>query len=76
MAISGILSARSLRLRIALLLAALTAVWLGALPARAFEPNPGDRAADLSGWDVVHQRTAALGDYRGKWVFVEFWAAW
>ncbi|MCH7472163.1 TlpA family protein disulfide reductase [bacterium] len=47
-----------------------------ALPAWAYTPHVGDRAADFSGWDVVSKQTKHLEDLLGKWVFVDFWAYW
>ena len=47
-----------------------------AAPAYACTSNPGDRAPQLAGWDIVGQRSVSLDDYRGQWVLVEFSAAW
>ena len=46
------------------------------LPALAFEPAPLNRAYPIVGPDLVSGQTVALEDYRGKWVFLEFWASW
>lgn len=49
---------------------------LMAAPAVACTTNPGDRAPDLAGWDIAGARRVSLDDYRGRWVLVEFSAAW
>jgi peroxiredoxin len=66
---------RALRTFAALFITAAAALAL-AVPALAVTTNPGDRAPELAGWDIVGQRRASLDDYRGQWVLVEFWAAW
>jgi len=58
-----------------ILLALALAVGL-ATPALAFGGNVGDRAADIHGWDVIHGRPAALSEFSGRWVFIDFWASW
>jgi len=57
-----------------LLLAVL--VLICASPAYAVTTNPGDRAPELAGWDIVGQRSVSIDDFRGQWVLVEFSAAW
>jgi peroxiredoxin len=42
----------------------------------AYTPNPGDRAADISGRDVISDKVVHLEDFAGKWVFIDFWASW
>jgi hypothetical protein len=54
-------------------LALLLAIFI---PAIVFAANVGDRARDISGWDMVSQRTVSLADYSGKWVLLVFWASW
>ena len=46
------------------------------LPTLAFAADVGDRAREISGWDMVSQRTVSLADYSGKWVLLVFWASW
>ena len=55
---------------------ALAAVVIFVTPAYAYAPSTGDRANDIRGWDAVHDRTASLNEYSGKWVFIDFWASW
>lgn len=54
----------------------LAFVVTGISPALAYSGETGNRAVDLSGWDIVNQRTARLSDYMGKWVVLEFCATW
>jgi peroxiredoxin len=41
-----------------------------------YTPNVGDRAADISGRDVISGKVVHLEDYAGKWIFIDFWASW
>jgi len=47
-----------------------------ALPAYAYTPHAGDRAADIYGRDVISDSVVHLEDYAGQWVFIDFWASW
>lgn len=38
----------------------------------AYYPHPGDRAAEISGRDMLTGRQVDLDSLRGKWVLVEF----
>ena len=38
----------------------------------AYYPHPGDRAAQISGRDMLSGRQVDLEGLRGKWVLVEF----
>jgi len=58
------------------LTAIIIALMLLATPALAFQPAPGNRAYPLAGHDVISGQYYDLEAYRGKWVFVEFWASW
>ncbi len=49
---------------------------LVASQALAFEPASGKRAYPIAGRDLVSGDFIDLEDYRGKWVFLEFWASW
>lgn len=54
-----------------------TAILLAmALPALAYTPHVGDRAADIYGRDVISDSVVHLDDYNGQWVFIDFWAGW
>ncbi len=44
-----------------------------ALPAFAYVPHTGDRAAPLSGRDLKTDSELSLEDLRGKWVLLDFW---
>ena len=44
--------------------------------ASAFEPAAGNRAYPLAGHDLISGDYYDLEAYRGKWVFLEFWASW
>ncbi|MCH7472016.1 TlpA family protein disulfide reductase [bacterium] len=46
------------------------------IAAWAYKANPGARAANFKGYDIVNHRSIELEDYLGKWVLVEFWASW
>lgn len=41
-------------------------------PAFASYPHPGDRAPDVAGPQMTGGARIELGDYRGRWVLVEF----
>jgi len=60
-----------MRILIAVALAVVLAV-----PAYAYTPHVGDRAANISGRDMQTDKPASLADYAGKWVFIDFWATW
>ena len=45
-------------------------------PVQAYSLETGNRALDIAGWDIVHQRSVCLSDYLGRWVLVEFSAMW
>lgn len=47
-----------------------------ATAAYAFEPAAGERAYPLAGHDMITGKYFDLEAYRGKWVFLEFWASW
>jgi len=47
-----------------------------ALPAYAYTPHAGYRAADIYGRDVISDSVVHLEDYAGQWVFIDFWASW
>ena len=47
-----------------------------AMPALAFQPASGSRAYPVAGRDMISGDHYDLEDYRGKWVFLEFWASW
>ena len=49
---------------------------LAASTASAFEPAAGSRAYPLAGQDMISGNHYDLEAYRGKWVFLEFWASW
>jgi len=58
-------------------LISITALLLCLLqPASAYKAEPGNRAANFSGFDIVNREAVQLEDYFGQWVFVEFWATW
>lgn len=57
------------------LLLACMALLVLTLPAHA-GPQPGDRAPELAGYDMVGKRSVSLDDYAGQWVLVDFWASW
>lgn len=42
----------------------------------AYKAEPGNRAANFRGFDIVNREVVELDDYLGQWVFVEFWASW
>lgn len=44
--------------------------------AQAYDPNVGDRAANIYGRDVISDSVVHLDDYLGSWVFLDFWASW
>ena len=62
--------------RVTFALISVLAILLIASQAFAFEPAPGNRAYPIAGIDMISGDYYDLEDYRGKWVFVEFWASW
>jgi hypothetical protein len=54
----------------------ITVILAICIPVIASASNVGDRARDISGWDMVSHRTVSLADYEGKWVLLVFWASW
>jgi len=60
--------------RVVLLVAAILLLTAGY--ARAFDPEPGHRAAPVVGRDLVSGETVSLEEQRGKWVLLFYWASW
>lgn len=54
----------------------MAVILLGAGTALAFEPVAGNRAYPIAGHDMITGKYFDLEAYRGKWVFLEFWASW
>jgi thiol-disulfide isomerase/thioredoxin len=52
----------------------LSAVFLSGLPASAIEP--GEKAPNFSAARLEGSGTLKLSDYRGKVVYLDFWASW
>ena len=61
-------------IRCVLITTALLLFWTAY--AGAFEPAAGSRAYPLAGRDMISGNHYDLEAYRGKWVFLEFWASW
>jgi hypothetical protein len=59
------------------LLAAIVGVVALSFPlfARAFDPEPGNRAYPLAGTDMISGQWIDLEDYRGRWVLLCFWTS-
>jgi thiol-disulfide isomerase/thioredoxin len=56
-------------------LLALAVVALAASSAFA-APGKGSAAPELSGMDLAGGQERSLSEFKGKWVFVDFWASW
>jgi thiol-disulfide isomerase/thioredoxin len=60
-------------MRVHATLLAMAIALLLTLPAYAYVPHTGDRAAPLSGRDLQTDSELRLEDLRGQWVLLDFW---
>jgi len=51
-----------------------TAIVVFSTPAFGYAPHTGDRAQDFYGRDIVGGGVVHLEDFRGRWLWVEFWS--